>query len=97
MVVGGWPFDQAPSCAVITLRSILFDGKPILWVSHDADDYGWQFLDGCAVDKADAAVVSLGEIVRADPSLFEIADLPPGWNAWRESPSLPWQRAKKRT
>jgi hypothetical protein len=37
-----WPFDQPPNCAVLTLRSIVFGGAPILYVSHDADDHGWQ-------------------------------------------------------
>jgi hypothetical protein len=35
-----WPFDQPRDCAVFTLRSIVFDGEPILYVSHDADDDG---------------------------------------------------------
>ena len=40
-----WPFDQGPHVAVITVRSVL-DGDPILSVTHDEDDDGWQFLDG---------------------------------------------------
>jgi hypothetical protein len=44
-----WPFDQPPDAAAITLRAVL-DGAPILLVSHDADDDGWQFLDGSEVD-----------------------------------------------
>ena len=74
-----WPFDQPPNCAVITLRSIVFDGAPILRVSHDEEDHGWQFLDGGDVDMADAAVVSLEEMVGCDPTVFEVADLPRGW------------------
>jgi len=41
-----WPFDQLPNCAVITLRRIVFGSAPILHVTHDRDDHGWQFLDG---------------------------------------------------
>lgn len=36
----GWPFDQPPDCAVITLRSIVFEGEPILHVVHDEADHG---------------------------------------------------------
>ncbi|MEN1681101.1 MAG: hypothetical protein AAGJ46_16055, partial [Planctomycetota bacterium] len=74
-----WPFDQPPDCAVISLRSIVFGGKPILLVSHDEDDHGWQFLDGSDFDTADAAVVNLRLVVELDPSLLEVADLEPGW------------------
>jgi hypothetical protein len=87
-----WPFDQPPNCAVITLRSIVSGGEPIVRVSHDADDHGWQFLGACDADADDAAVVSLGSIVKRDPSVLEVADIPPGWRAWRASTSAPCQR-----
>jgi len=88
-----WPFDQDRRCAVVTLRSIVFDGQPILLVFHDEEDHGWQFLDGQAFEMSNAAVVALEEIVKGDPSVLELADLPLGWKAWRESASSPWQRA----
>jgi hypothetical protein len=88
-----WPFDQPRNCATFTLRSIIFDGGPILAAFHDADDHGWQFLDGKPAELANAALVCLQEIVRHDPTVLEIADLPPGWCAWREAPGSPWQRA----
>jgi hypothetical protein len=31
--------------------------------------------------------------VAKDPSVLELADLPPGWHAWRRSRDAPWQRA----
>jgi hypothetical protein len=88
-----WPFDQPANCAVITLRSIVFGGEPILSVSHDADDHGWQFLGWGDAQEADAAVVSLSEIVLLDPTVREVADMPPGWRAWRRTVGEPWQRA----
>lgn len=87
-----WSFDQAPDCAALTLCSIVLYGAPILCVSHDAEDHGWQFLGLDAPDEADAAFVSLEQVVKLDPSVLEIADLPPGSSAWRESRSAPWQR-----
>src|SRR5262245_12378484 len=89
-----WPFDQPPNCAVVSLRSIVFDGRPILFVSHDEDDHGWQFLDGGEPDVANAAVVALSEIVDLDPSVLAVADLQPGWHAWRKSSDNVWQRAQ---
>jgi hypothetical protein len=90
-----WPFDQAPNCAVITLRSIVFGGRPILHVTHDEDDHGWQFLSAGDADEQDAAVVALSEIVELDSSVLEIADMPPGWHAWRASRSSPWERSRR--
>jgi hypothetical protein len=87
-----WPFDPPKDCAAISLKSVVFGGKPILRVSHDADDHGWQFLDGEDVDSNDAAVVSMEEIVKLDASVLEIADLPPGFIAWRDTPTSPWKR-----
>ena len=90
-----WPFDQLPDCAVITLRSIVFGGEPILHVTHDEDDHGWQFLGAGDAEESDAAVVGLGEIVELDPSVLEVADIAPGWHAWRRSQSSAWQRARR--
>ena len=92
MSTATWPFDQPPNCAVLTVRPIAFCGAPILLVSHDAHDHGWQFLGSGDADPSQAAVLALSEIVQLDPSVLEIADLPPGWQAWRDSKSAPWLR-----
>jgi hypothetical protein len=88
-----WPFDQPRNCAVFSLRSIVFGGEPILYVSHDKDDHGWQFLDGKPIDMANAALVSLANTLRHDPSVLELADMPPGWCATRCDIRSPWQRS----
>jgi hypothetical protein len=88
-----WPFDQPPNCAVISLSVIVFEGAPILYVTHDADDHGWQFLSGDAARVQDAIVIALKEAVDLDPSILQLADLPPGWRARRRSPDLPWERS----
>jgi len=64
---------------IITLDRIVDGRRPILFVSHDVDDGGWQFLDGDGVTEKDARVVSLQELVERDPTLRELADLPVGW------------------
>lgn len=87
-----WPFDQPPNVAVITLRSILDGERDILCVSHDADDCGWQFLDGGDAVEAEARVVGLRTIVEIDPTVVEIADMSPGWVAVRSDRSSPWDR-----
>jgi hypothetical protein len=87
-----WPFADLDNLAVITLKRVIQGNSPVLLVTHDADDGGWQFLDGAEAAVEDAALVSLREMVQLDPSLFELADLPVGWSARRSSPGDPWER-----
>jgi hypothetical protein len=90
-----WPFDQPRNCATLTMRQVLDGTEPILLVSHDADDHGWQFIgtsDGCFED---ARVVSLEEMVQLDPTVLEVADLLPGWQAIRVSVGGAWTRQEQ--
>ena len=88
-----WPFDDAPNTASITSQQVLA-GAPILCVTHDADDGSWQFLCGTTNDRDDARVVSLRSMLRRDPTLGELADLPAGWHATREAVGSAWQRQR---
>ena len=90
-----WPFDQSRDCAVITTKEIISRERPILFVSHDEDDHGWQFLTGGTVRREDAAVVALHEIVQLDPTVLALADLPPGWIARRRSANLGRERRSR--
>jgi len=89
-----WPFESPPDAAVFTLKRILWEGKPVLRVHHDAEDGAWQFLDGGDLAEEDAAVVGLAEMVDLDRTLLDLADLPPGWSASRQSPKDPWKKRK---
>jgi len=91
-----WPFDQPRNCAVFTVRSIA-EGAPILRITHDLDDHGWQFLTLATPRSEDAVVLAFEEIVAMDASVTLLADLPPGWFAWRESPQHEWQREPNHT
>ncbi|HET7577439.1 MAG TPA: hypothetical protein VFK19_12880 [Sphingomicrobium sp.] len=89
-----WPFNDPPDFATITTRAIMHDDDWIALVSHDAEDGAWQFLgpDGApAID--DGMVVCLHHLLEKDRLVAELADLPLGWRAWRETASNPWQRA----
>ena len=87
-----WPFDDPPNVASITVRQVVHGGEPILLVAHYAEDGGWQFLTGGPFEVADALAVSLAGMVRRDPSVAELADLPLGWSATRPGVGQPWQR-----
>lgn len=87
-----WPFDQPPNCSVISIRQIADGDEPILHVSHDGDDDGWQFLgwgDACIED---GVIICFSHILEMDPSIRELANLPTGWHAWRRSVGEPWTR-----
>lgn len=90
----GWLFPDPPTLATFTTRQVMRQGAPILYVVHDADDGSWQFLTGEPVTEKDAMIVCLKEMVRHDPGLTELENLPPGWRAWREAPGKEWQREK---
>ena len=90
-----WLFDDPPNVAVFTTKSIAFRQRPVLLVTHDEEDGAWQFLprEGAGHEK-DAALVTLRSMIERDGTLAELADLPVGWRAWRESPDSPWLRKR---
>lgn len=94
-VTEDWPFDQQRSCSTITMRQVLEGLEPILLVSHDADDEGWQFIGITSANVDDGRAVCLEEIVRLDPSVVEVADLAPGWQAVRERVGGRWTRRQR--
>jgi len=89
-----WPFDQPENCAVISVRQVMLEGAPVLLVTHDEEDHGWQFLAGGEFRTEDGVVVSFRSVVFKDPTLFELADLPPGWQAHRNGLDAAWVREK---
>lgn len=41
-------------------------------------------------------MISLAHMLKIEPRIAEVADLPCGWHGWRDSPDAPWQRARMR-
>jgi hypothetical protein len=87
-----WPFSDPPNVAVFTTRKIVEGKGWIVHVTHDADDGAWQFLGLSGAEMEEARVVSLREIVERNEAIKELADLPLGWHAWRESKTGKWMR-----
>ena len=88
-----WPFDQEPNVAAITTRQVL-EGLPILRVTHYSDDDSWAFLCGTTNATDDGRVIAMEEALALDPTLRTIADLPPGWTAWRNQVGGTWSRQR---
>lgn len=89
-----WIFDQAPNGAAITCTHITRDGDPILLVTHYEDDHSWGFLSGKPVVVEDGQVVAMKTIVDLDPTVMQVADLPPGWSAERDAVGDIWSKYK---
>jgi hypothetical protein len=87
-----WSFLDPVNTAALTTAHVLDRSLPVVLVAHDSDDGMWQFLCGTPNNSKDGRIVCLGCIIQKDPSLFEIADLPTGWSAWRDAPGQEWHR-----
>ena len=84
-------FTDADNTAVFT-TSFVLDGKEITTVYHDKEDGAWQFMSNDEIEDFEgvAKVVGLGQIVKMDNTLLEIADLPLGYYAYRKSKDAKW-------
>lgn len=89
-----WLFTDPPNVAVITTKQIISSNDWIAHVYHDLDDGGWQFMGTQDFSTDGAAIVSLENVVKLDPTLEKLIDLPMGWHAWRETPKGKWYKAK---
>ena len=86
-----WPFDQAPDVAAITTRQVIEDGLPILTVVHYADDHSWAFCCGTSgAQPTTDGWIGMGEALKRDPTLATIANLPPGYCAYRTAVGAEW-------
>ena len=89
-----WPFSDPKNVAVFTVSDIILGRSPILKVCHDENDGGWQFLAGGPLpDKKEWKLVALEEIVKRDPTIRDLAELPCGWHATRPAAGGNWVTA----
>ena len=87
-----WPFDQAQNVTAITTRQVLDDGLPVLRVVHYSGDHSWAFTCGTTSQPEDGRVICMASALALDPTLADIADLPPGWGACRAEVGAEWSR-----
>jgi hypothetical protein len=89
-----WKFPDSPHAGAFLSRAVHNGAEPITFVSHDAEDGAWQFL-GDSMSDTGGVLVCLHHPIDRDPSLVELADLPLGWYAERNSIGAPWIRRRK--
>ncbi len=88
-----WPFQEPTNATAFTTVKVVHENYPVLRVVHN-EDGDWQILCGTTNRAEDCLIVSLGCAFQWNRSIAEVADLPLGWRAWRNSASAPWQREK---
>ena len=91
-MIQDWPFQQPMNSLAITMRQVLEREEPILLVSHDDDDGVWQFIGTSDACVEDGRVVCLQDVFRLDPTISQVADLAPGWQAVRDGVGSEWTR-----
>lgn len=77
----------------ITSEAVAKRRQPVLRVVHEKGHGGWQFYDDIEPLKG-PVVLSKPEILKLDPSLSAVTDLPVGWEAIRKDARSPWVRSK---
>jgi hypothetical protein len=85
-------FREARNVAVFTTRQVL-KGLPVLRVIHE-DDGEWQFLCDTTYEVNDLKIVTLEELIKRDPTLNELFQLPYGWQAQRVVQAADWEIEK---
>lgn len=85
-----WNFDQDKNVAALITKQVVEQGLPILQVIHYSDDHSWAFMCGTTSNPSDTLVVSMEQVVSFDVSLYEIAIMPPGCIASRNSVEEGW-------
>lgn len=87
-----YKFSEPENTACLSCSHVIEEQAPILYVSHDEDDGGWQFL--CGVNnhtEEDARMVSLKSIIELDPSINKLNEMPVGICAGRGSVNSEWK------
>ena len=87
-----WNFPVSRFTGVYTTSLINEGQEPVLYVSHDESDGAWQFHGASDSNQYGPVMVCFHHLTDRDASLHELADLPTGWCAWRDTPEEPWKR-----
>jgi hypothetical protein len=92
-----WKFPDDPHTGVFLSETVHKGTEPVTFVSHNAEDGAWQFLGDSMSDGGGPVISCFHHPIDQDPSLAELADLPLGWYAERNSVGETWIRKKHAT
>lgn len=85
-------FKESEKTIVFTTKFVVLENKEITSVYHYKEDNTWQFYSSDKVTNyMDVAMlVGLGQIIKRDNTILEIADLPEGYLAFRKAKGEKW-------
>lgn len=85
-------FKESEKTVVFTTKFVVLENKEITSVYHYEEDNTWQFYSSDKVTNyMDVAMlVGLGQIIKRDNTILEIADLPEGYLAFRKAKGEKW-------
>jgi hypothetical protein len=88
-----WFRRSPPRQLVLASRTVMRGERPVLAVFAPVEDEQWVFGDGDPWGDSGERLASyhLIHVLRADPTLEPLVDLPPGSAAYRDAPSDPWE------
>ena len=89
-----WPFDDGrfpADLGAVVMHTVLDGRRPALLVWH-SEDNDWAIGDGIDDPNEPGACVAthIAHVVARDPTLAELASMPPGSRADRPDPTAPW-------
>lgn len=88
-----YKFNYPKNTACFVCKHVLNKQRPILYITHEAEDGFWQFL--CGHDDHpnddDYQVISLEQVTAIDESINDLYEMPVGIGATRESQSCKWE------
>jgi hypothetical protein len=87
-------FKESLQSAVFTSDYIISKKSSIVYIAHH-DDGTWEFWGNEIVTEREIRIVSLAQIIKIDPTVLEVADMPVEFNAIRESKNLNWKITSK--
>ncbi|OUL56614.1 hypothetical protein [Pseudoalteromonas ulvae] len=88
-----WPFDCPVETLVVTTKFVYDKSEPIVQVIH-YEDGEWQFMCNTTDDPDDGIVVCMGCFFQKFPEVAQLADLPLGFDAYRDDINQPWDIEK---
>lgn len=88
------PGFKEPRLGVFCCGHVFRREREVKLVAHD-DKADWQFMCGATGhSRTDGHFVIIEVLLRFDPSLDQLADLPRGWEAERDDSRSPWIRTQ---
>lgn len=84
-------FFEERNVTAFVAKQIFKEDKPILIAQHDFDG-DWQFLTGELVTQDDIMMVALEQVVKKDPGINQLFNMPAGQRATREQVGGEWIR-----